>query len=188
MRVLAIAGSLRHGSYNRGLLRAARELAPPGVDVEIHEIGGLPFYDGDVEAAGEPESVLRFRQAIRGADAVLIATPEYNRGTSGVLKNAIDWASRPPRQSVLDGKPVALVGASTGLGGTANAQRQVRDALLFPGAQPLPDELLISRAREKFDEDGNLIDPQTRAALAHHLEAFVAWAARVRHALAQAAA
>ena len=186
--MLAFAGSLRRNSYNRGLLRAAQELAPAGVEIDVHDLRELPFYDGDVEAAGEPESVLRFREAIRDADAALIATPEYNRGTSGVLKNAIDWASRPPRQSVLDGKPVALVGASTGLGGTANAQRQVRDALLFPGAQPLSDELLVSRAREKFDEDGNLVDPQTRAALAKHLDALVAWTGRVREALAQAAA
>ncbi len=187
MRVLAFAGSLREGSYNRGLLRAAQELAPPGLQVELCEIGDLPFYDGDVEAAGEPESVLSFRDAIRAADAVLIATPEYNRGTSGVLKNAIDWASRPPRRSPLDGKPVALVGASTGLGGTTNAQRQLRDALLFPGAQPLPNELLVSRAREKFDEHGDLVDAKTRAELAQHLEALADWTARVRQALELAA-
>ena len=188
MRVLGIAGSLRRGSYNRGLLRAAQELAPAGMDVEMYEIGDLPFYDGDVEAAGPPESVLRLRDAIWEVDALLIATPEYNRGTSGVLKNAIDWASRPPRESVLDGKPVALVGASTGLGGTANAQRQIRDALLFPGAQPLPDELLVSRAREKFDENGDLVDTETRAALARHLQALAVWADRVHEALAGAAA
>ena len=188
MRVLAFAGSLRQGSYNRGLLRAAQELSPPGMDVELYEIGDLPFYDGDVEAGGVPEAVSRFREAIRAADAVLIATPEYNRGTSGVLKNAIDWASRPPRRSVLDGKPVAVVGASTGLGGTANAQRQLRDALLFPGAQTLPDELLISRARERFDDNGDLVDATTRAALARHLEVLGEWTARVREALTEAAA
>ena len=188
MRVLAIAGSLRRGSYNRGLLRAAQELAPPGMEVRPYEIGDLPFYDGDIEAAGVPENVRRFREAIAEAEALLISTPEYNRGTSGVLKNAIDWASRPPRGSVLDGKPVAVVGASTGIGGTANAQRQLRDAMLFPGAQTLSNELLVSRAREKFDENGDLLDPRTRAELSRHLEAFADWAARVGEALAQAAA
>lgn len=188
MRVLAIAGSLRRGSYNRGLLRAAQELAPPGMDVRPYEIGDLPFYDGDVEAAGVPDSVRRFGDAIADADALLIATPEYNRGTSAVLKNAIDWASRPPRRSVLDGKPAAVVGASTGIGGTANAQRQVRDALLFPGAQTLPNELLVSRARDKFDANGDLVDAKTRAELAGHLDALADWAVRVRDAISKVAA
>ena len=101
-----------------------------------------------------PEPVQRLRDRIAAADAVIFATPEYNRGTSAVLKNAIDWASRPARQSVLDGKPVAVMGATTGISGTANAQRQIREALLFPGAQTLPQELLVSRAGEKFDEAG----------------------------------
>jgi chromate reductase len=140
-----------------------------------------------VEAAGVPAAVRRLRDAIDEADALLIATPEYNRGTSGVLKNAIDWASRPARESVLDGKPVALAGASTGIGGTANAQRQLREALLFPGAQTLPDELLVSRARDKFDVDGNLVDATTRAELPQLLEALAGWTAQVQAALAAAA-
>jgi chromate reductase len=187
MRVLGIAGSLRSASYNRGLLRAAQELAPDGVEVELFDIRDLPYYDGDVEAAGVPEPVQRLRNAIRDADAVLFATPEYNRGTSGVLKNAIDWASRPPRQSVLDGKPAALVGATTGISGTANAQRQVREALLFPGAQTLPEEVLVARAGEKFDESGDLTDPQTRAELRVLLERLESWATQVREALELAA-
>jgi chromate reductase len=187
MRVLGIAGSLRSASYNRGLLRAAQELAPDGVEVELFDIRDLPYYDGDVEAAGVPEPVQRLREAIRNADAVLLATPEYNRGTSGVLKNAIDWASRPPRQSVLDGKPVALMGATTGISGTANAQRQVREALLFPGAQTLPEEVLVARAGEKFDEDGGLTDPQVRAEVRVLLERLESWAAQVREALEVAA-
>jgi chromate reductase, NAD(P)H dehydrogenase (quinone) len=187
MRVLGIAGSLRNTSYNRGLLRAAQELAPDGVEVAIYDIRDLPYYDGDIEAVGAPEPVRRLRDAIRDADAVLFATPEYNRGTSGVLKNAIDWASRPPRQSVLDGKPVGVMGATTGISGTANAQRQVREALLFPGAQTLPDELLVARAGEKFDEDGDLSDPETRAEVRVLLERLESWIAQVREALEVAA-
>ena len=187
MRVLGIAGSLRSASYNRGLLRAAQELAPDGTELEIYDVRDLPFYDGDLEAAGVPEPVQRLRDAIRDADAVVFATPEYNRGTSGVLKNAIDWASRPPRQSVLDGKPVALMGATTGISGTANAQRQVREALLFPGAQTIPDEVLVARAGEKFDENGDLTDPETRADVKVLMESLDAWAAKVREALELAA-
>jgi chromate reductase len=187
MRVLGIAGSLRAASYNRGLLRAAQALAPEGTEVEIYDVRDLPHYDGDVEAAGVPEPVQRLRDAIRDADAILFATPEYNRGTSGVLKNAIDWASRPPRQSVLDGKPVALMGATTGISGTANAQRQVREALLFPGAQTLPDEVLVARAGEKFDEAGDLTDPGTRAEVRVLLEGLASWVRQVGEALELAA-
>ncbi len=187
MRVLAIAGSLREASYNRGLLRAAQELAPAGTDVVTHEIGDLPFYDGDVEAAGVPGPVERLRGAIAAADALLIATPEYNRGTSGVLKNALDWASRPARESVLDGKPVLLAGATTGIGGTSNAQQHVRESLLFPGGQPLPDGLLVSRARDRFDERGDLVDDATRAELGRLLVELSAWAGQVEEALAAAA-
>ena len=187
MRVLGIAGSLRTASYNRGLLRAAQELAPDGMELDVYDIRDLPYYDGDLEDAGVPEPVQRLRDAIREADAVVFATPEYNRGTSGVLKNAIDWASRPPRQSVLDGKPVALMGATTGISGTANAQRQVREALLFPGAQTLPDEVLVARAGEKFDANGDLTDPETRADVKVLMESLEAWAAKVREALELAA-
>src|SRR5918912_1021537 len=102
-RVLGFAGSLRRGSYNRALLRAARELAPEGVELELHDLADIPFYDGDVEDRGDPDAVRRFKERIRAADALLIATPEYNGGVSGVLKNALDWASRPPSDSALAG-------------------------------------------------------------------------------------
>ncbi len=187
MRVLGISGSLRTASYNRGLLRAAQELAPDGMEVELYDIHDLPYYDGDVEDAGAPDPVHRLRDAIRAADAVLFTTPEYNRGTSGVLKNAIDWVSRPARQSALDGKPVALMGATTGISGTANAQRQVREALLFPGAQTLPEELLVARAGEKFDESGELTDPEVRAEVRVLLERLESWVAQVREAIEVAA-
>jgi chromate reductase, NAD(P)H dehydrogenase (quinone) len=167
MRILGIAGSLREGSYNRALLRTARELLPEGVELVDHDVRALPFYDGDVEAAGDPEAVVRFKQAIREADAILIATPEYNRGVPGVLKNAIDWASRPPLASPLTGKPVAVMGASTGRGGTARAQEQLRAALEFSRATVLEQpEVLVPEAFMRFDEHGELVDEQTRDEIA----------------------
>ena len=170
MRILAVSGSLRERSYNRALLRAAREVAPPGVDIEEFDLSQLPFYDADVEAGGDPEPVAALRAAVRDADALLIATPEYNRGTSGVLKNAIDWLSRPALASVLRWKPVAIMGASTGRGGTRRAQQQVRDALLFPGAEVLEGpEVAVPIAWEKFDAEGRLVDERTRAAVSNLL-------------------
>jgi chromate reductase len=167
VRVLGIAGSLRQGSYNRALLRAAAELAPSnGIELTEHDLSPIPFYDADVEAAGDPEPVARLRSAVREADALLLATPEYNRGTSGVLKNTLDWLSRPALASVLRWKPVALVGASSGRGGSRRAQQQVREALLFPGARVLDDpEVAVPLAWERFDSDLNLTDAETKAAL-----------------------
>ena len=162
-RILAISGSLRERSYNRALLRAARELAPAGVEIEEFDLSPIPFYDGDVEAAGDPEPVASLRAAVAEADALLLATPEYNRGTSGALKNAIDWLSRPALASVLRWKPVAIMGASSGRGGTRRAQEQVREALLFPGAVVLEaPEVLVHLAWERFDADGELVDEQVK--------------------------
>lgn len=167
VRVLGISGSLRAGSYNRALLRAAGELAPSnGIELTELDLSPIPFYDGDVEAAGDPDAVADLRRAVREADAVLLATPEYNRGTSGVLKNALDWLSRPALASVLRWKPVGVVGASSGRGGTRRAQQQVRDALLFPGAHVLDDpEVAIPLAWEHFDADGRLTNEEMQAAL-----------------------
>ncbi len=174
-RILAISGSLRERSYNRALLRAARELVPAGVEIEEHDISPLPFYDGDLEAAGDPEPVVALRTAVAKADAILIATPEYNRGTSGVLKNAIDWLSRPALASVLRWKPVAIIGASTGRGGTRRAQQQVRDALLFPGAIVLDGpEVALPVAWEHFDEDLRLVDEKTRDSIRSLVEGLAA--------------
>ena len=174
MKVLGIAGSLREGSYNRGLLRAARELLPEGVELAEFDLRGLPFYDGDLEAAGDPEPVTALKDAIREADALLIATPEYNRGVPGGLKNAVDWASRPPLGSPLVGKPVALVGASTGRGGTALAQQQLREALEFPRATVLDEpQVLVPEAYVHFDEHGDLADDGIRAELAELLDTLV---------------
>jgi chromate reductase len=174
MRILGIAGSLREGSYNRSLLRAARELLPQGVELVELDPRSLPFYDGDVEAAGDPEAVVALKEAIRDADALLIATPEYNRGVPGVLKNAIDWASRPALASPLAGKPVAVIGASTGRGGTARAQEQLRAALEFSRATVLEQpEVLVPEAFMRFDEHGELVDPGIRAELAELIDTLV---------------
>ena len=173
-RILGISGSLRERSYNRALLGAAAELAPEGVEIEEFDLREIPLYDADVEAAGDPEPVAKLRAAVAEADALLFATPEYNRGTSGVLKNAIDWLSRPALASVLRWKPVAIMGASTGRGGTRNAQAQVRDALLFPGAILVAEpEVAIPLAWERFDENGELTDERMRKTLRELLDALV---------------
>src|SRR5947209_7226228 len=166
MTILAFAGSLRRASYNRGLVRAAVELAAPDVAIEVFELAPIPFYNQDVEDAGEPDSVVGFKTAIARADGLLVATPEYNHGVPGILKNAIDWASRPRATSPLRDKPVAIMGASPGRGATARAQAQLRDAFVFTGAcvMPLP-EVLVSGAASHFDEAGNLTDPELRESI-----------------------
>jgi chromate reductase len=185
VRVLGIPGSLRAGSYNLALLHAAQEVAPVGMELEIGSLAGIPVYNPDIEAGGDPEPVVALKEAIRGADALLIATPEYNYSIPGGLKNAIDWASRPPRECVLDTKPIAIVGASTEIGGTAKAQQHLRESLLFPGAQPMPEpQLLVTRAQSKFDEEGRLIDAEVREDLRNVLSALVEWTRRVTEALA----
>jgi len=179
VRALGFAGSLRAGSLNRALLRAAVELAPADLAIETFDIAGIPLYDGDVEAQGDPGSVAAFRAALRAADGVLMATPEYNHGVPGVMKNAVDWASRPPGDSALARRPVAIIGASPGITGTARAQSQLRQAFEFTDspcmAQP---ELLVFRAHEKFDSEGRLTDEATRAHLAKFLAAFRDWILR----------
>jgi chromate reductase, NAD(P)H dehydrogenase (quinone) len=174
IRVLGIPGSLRRGSYNRGLLRAAQELAPSDLELELFELHDIPPYNADVEAAGDPTPVSAFKDAIRRADALLIATPEYNRGVPGVLKNAIDWVSRPPLGSALTGKLVGLMGASTGMSGTARAQQHVTQALSFPRARVVDEpRVLVPTAYEKFDDEGRLVDPATRNSIASLLDALL---------------
>ena len=179
--VCGIAGSLRGKSYNRALLRAAQELAPAGTEIRIFDrIGDLPLYNGDVEAQGEPEPVAALRRAIGEASALLIATPEYNHGVPGVLKNAIDWASRPPASSVLKGKPTAVFGASPGITGTARAQAQLRQAFVFTDSPVLPQpEILVYRANEKFDDSGRLTDQRTREFVVKLLVALADWSRRL---------
>ena len=171
--VVGFAGSLRRGSYNRALLRAATELAPSALHIVIHELDGIPLYNGDIEAAGTPPSVVQLRDAIRQADGVLIATPEYNHGVPGVLKNAIDWLSRPPRNSALNGKVAAVMGASPGMTGTARGQSQLRQAFVFTNTYALlQPEVLVARAHEKFDADGRLVHQATRDVLTTFLQHF----------------
>jgi len=179
--IVAIAGSLRKASYNRALLRAARELAPEGMAIDIFDLDDVPLYNGDVEAEGDPEGVVRLKQAIREADGVLLATPEYNHGVPGVMKNAVDWASRPPKSAALNGKPIAIMGASPGITGTARGQSQLRQAFEFTNSFAMPQpELLAFKAHEKFDEAGNLTDETTRRFLASFLTAFADWVRRFK--------
>jgi chromate reductase len=160
MRILGISGSLRRGSHNRKLLRAAAAALPPGVElVEWDGLAGLPAYDEDLED-DRPAAVEDFLAAIDGADALLIATPEYNASLPGALKNALDWASRPFPDNVLKGKASALVGASTGLFGAVWAQAEVRKVLKASGAHVLEDELPVGMADTAFDADGALMNPE----------------------------
>ena len=179
LRICGIAGSLRAGSLNRALLRAAQALAPAGLAIEIFDLIDVPLYNGDVEAAGEPDGVARLKQAIAAADGVLMVTPEYNHGVPGVMKNAVDWASRPARGAPLGGKPVAILGASPGQTGTARGQSQLRQAFEFTNSYCMPQpELLVFKAHEKFDAAGNLTDETTAQYLAAYLVAFAAWTRR----------
>jgi len=181
VRVLGIAGSLRAASFNRALLRAAQELAPGGMEIGIFDIAPIPLYNADVEAKGDPEPVAALKTAIREADALLIVTPEYNFGVPGVLKNAIDWASRPPAQTPLRGKPAAIMGATPGQGGTIRAQMQLRQAFVFTQTIALlQPEVLVTKAHEKFDKDGRLIDELTRGFVKKQLEALMDWTLRLR--------
>ncbi|MCS7050657.1 MAG: NAD(P)H-dependent oxidoreductase [Thermomicrobium sp.] len=180
LRILGIPGSLRRHSYNRGLLLAARELAPPGVVIDLYELHALPLYDQDLETAGPPPSVLAFKQAIAEADALLIATPEYNWSVPGPLKNAIDWASRPPATSPLRRKPVGIMGAATGPAGTIRAQLALRQIFASTESYVLPKPDLFVREAAALFHDGRLVDQQTRERLRELLEALVAWTRRFR--------
>lgn len=166
IRLLGIAGSLRSASFNRALLRAAVELAPPGVEITtFDELGALPLYDGDVEAAGDPIAVRSLRAAIDATDAILFITPEYNDGTSAVLKNAIDWASRPPRRS-LAGKLAAVMGASVTPGAARGGIESVKRSLRRAGSEVLDEQVGIPSAPDAFDTDLRLTDPSIRAEVA----------------------
>jgi chromate reductase len=165
MRVLGISGSLRRDSYNSHLLRAAADLLPPGAELEVYEgLKAIPPYDADDETVPAPAAVQDLRDAIAGADAVLVATPEYNASIPGVLKNALDWVSRPHATNSLRGKPAAVVGASTGMFGAVWAQAETRKVLQTIGARVLDSELPVAEADERFDAAGHLGDPDLREA------------------------
>jgi chromate reductase, NAD(P)H dehydrogenase (quinone) len=173
MEILGIAGSLRRGSHNRKLLRAAGAELPPGVVLrEWDGLRDLPPFDEDLESA-PPEAVREFREAIEAADAVLVVTPEYNASIPGVLKNALDWASRPFPDNALRDKPAAVIGASTGLFGAVWAQAEVRKVLAAIGADVVDRELPVMQAHQHFDEDGNLRAEDVRGKLAYPVTALV---------------
>jgi chromate reductase len=179
--ILGIAGSLRRASYNRGLLRAAQAVAPAGVRVEILELAGLPFYDEDLEAVGPPPAVQELRARIHAADALLLAVPEYNHSFTAVLKNALDWASRPRASAALRLKPVALMGAAGGGFGTVRAQLAVRPVLVVNEMYVLPKpDLHVANAAQHFDADGNLTSEQVRASVGSLVEALAAWTRRLQ--------
>jgi chromate reductase len=166
MRILAISGSLRRDSYNTALLREAAELAPVGVELELYEgLELLPAYNEDVDASEPPAAAARLREAIGSADGLLIATPEYNGSVPGQLKNAVDWASRPARAGAIWGKPVAVVGATTGSYGAVWAQADLRRVLGIAGARVLELELPVAKAQERFDDRGRLRDDPLRERL-----------------------
>ena len=179
MRILGIAGSVRRHSYNRGVLRAATELVPEGVILEIFEIDGVPEFNQD-EEQNPPAKIIELKKRIREADAILFATAEYNYSIPGVLKNVIDWVSRPYGDNAWEGKPAAIMGASIGSIATARAQYHLRQIMvfldMFPVNQP---EVMIGNATQKFDKDGNLLDEKTKKFIRQHLQALVTWTQRI---------
>lgn len=176
--VLGISGSLRKASYNTALLHAAVDLMPKGMMLDIFDLAPLPIFNQDFEKPF-PESVVAFREKLANANAVLIASPEYNSSITGVLKNALDWASRSPNPPLL-GKPVAIMGASTGNFGTVRAQLNLRQVLTHIGALPLgKPEVLVARSEQAFDENGKLIDESARGFLRDMLVALAEWSARL---------
>jgi chromate reductase len=162
LKILGIAGSLRKASYNRAALRAAQKLAPADAAVEIFELDGIPGFNQD-EEKNPPREVSELKAKVRAADAILLVTPEYNYSIPGVLKNAIDWASRPYGDNAWNGKPVAVMGASVGLFGTARAQYHLRQSFIFLNMEAVNQpEVMIGNAQDRFDAQGNLTDEQSK--------------------------
>ncbi|MDE2517743.1 MAG: NAD(P)H-dependent oxidoreductase [Rhodospirillales bacterium] len=180
VKILGIAGSLRKASFNAAALRACQGLAPAGMAIEIFDIASIPLYNEDLRGEGFPPPVVALRAAIKAADGLLIATPEYNYSVPGVLKNAIDWASRPPEQP-FDGKPIGIIGASAGVLGTARAQYHLRQCFVFLNGHVMNrPEVMIGGAQNKFAADGSLTDAPTRDFMAAHLVAFRDWVLRMK--------
>lgn len=184
LTILGIAGSLRKASYNRGALRAAQQVAPDDVKIETFELDAIPAFNQDNESP-LPAIVTEFKAIIRAADAILFVTPEYNYSVPGVLKNAIDWASRPYGDSAWDGKPVAIMGASPGMFGAARAQYHLRQMFVFLNMYPLNrPEVMIANASERFDDGGNLTDEDTRQHIRKLLKALAEWTRQLQKARA----
>lgn len=178
--ILGFAGSLRKGSYNRALLRAAAELLPTNTQLEISDLEGIPPFNQDLEN-NPPEKVREFKAKIRAADAILMAAPEYNYSVSGVLKNAIDWASRPYGDNSFDGKPVAVMSASIGMLGGARGQYHLRQSFVFLNMHPINmPEVMVPFVADKVDDKGNLTDTKTRGFIKDLLESLVSSTRKIR--------
>ncbi len=187
INLLGIAGSLRKASTNRGALRAAAELLPDGAEMEIFELNEIPPYNEDHEK-NPPEIITEFKKKIRDADAIVFVTPEYNYSVSGVLKNAIDWASRPYGDSAWEGKPAAIMGVSGGAIATARAQYDLRKSMVFLNMYPLNGpEVMVGNSGEKFNSDGDLTDEKTKEFIAKQMKALVEWTRRLSAATHTAA-
>jgi len=180
VRILGIAGSLRRNSYNRAALRAATELVPEGASIEIFELDGIPGFNED-EERNPPAKVAELKRLVREVDAILFVTPEYNYSVPGVLKNAIDWASRPYGDSAWNGKPAAIMGASVGAIGTARAQYHLRQMMVFLNMFPVNQpEVMIANASQRFDAHGNLTDEATKNFIRQLLQSLVDWTRRIQ--------
>jgi chromate reductase len=182
VNILGFAGSLRKGSYNKALLRAALEVVPKGARLEIFDLDGIPPFNQDLE--NQPSEKLKeFKAKIRAADAILIATPEYNYSIPGVLKNAIDCASRPYGDNAFEHKPVAIMGASIGMTGSARAQYHLRQCFVFLTCFALNQpEVIVPFANEKIDKEGKVTDQKTRKNIKELLESLVEWTNRLKGA------
>jgi chromate reductase len=175
IKVLAFAGSLRKGSFNKALVRAALEVAPSSIAIEVFDLEGIPPFNGDYENS-PPAKVAEFKQKIAQADALLIASPEYNYSVPGVLKNALDWASRPNSGNPLQGKPVAVMGASTGRFGGARAQYHLRQTFVYLDMHPVnKPEVMLADAAHNVDEKGRLTNEQTRRLIEKLLDTLAGW-------------
>ncbi len=180
VRILGIAGSLRRGSFNRAALHAALQLVPKGATLDIFEIDGIPGFNQD-EEQNPPAKVVELKKRVREADAILFVTPEYNYSVPGVLKNAIDWASRPYGDSAWSGKPAAIMGASVGTTGTARAQYHLRQMFVFLNVLPINQpEVMIGNAAERFDSGGHLTDEKTKVLIRQLLQNLVDWTRRLQ--------
>jgi len=179
VRILGIAGSLRRDSYNRAALRAATELVPEGASIATFELDGIPGFNQD-EEQNPPAKVVELKKRVREVDAILFVTPEYNYSIPGVLKNAIDWASRPYGDSAWNGKPAAIMGASVGAMGTARAQYHLRQMMVFLNMFPVNQpEVMIANASQRFDAHGNLTDDATKDFIRQLLQSLVDWTRRI---------
>ncbi|MCW4024321.1 MAG: NAD(P)H-dependent oxidoreductase [Candidatus Bathyarchaeota archaeon] len=181
LRVLAFAGSLRHGSFNKALVRAALEVKPENVEIEVFDLEGISLYNQDLEIQ-PPSRVIEFKTKIRQADALLIATPEYNYSIPGVLKNALDWASRPKTGNPLDGKPIAIMSASTGRLGGARSQYHLRQTFVFLDMHPVNrPEVMLSNAKDHVDLEGNLTNEDTKRLIRQLLEELAKWTVKLKN-------